>query len=268
MPDQDETSAGAAQVAAATEAIDAARNAVVFTGAGVSTGSGLPDFRSPGGVWTRYDPRTMTFDRYIVDADVRADSWAMRREFLAADAQPNAAHRAIAELEATGRVDTVVTQNIDGLHQAAGSSTVVELHGTAHTSACIGMPRGGSPNGCGWQAPTTEVLAMVDAGDPDPHCPSCEGLVKAATISFGQAMDTTSVTAAIDAVLDSDLVLAIGSSLQVYPAASLVPEAAGAGIPVVIFNAEPTDFDHLAAAVVRGRVEQVLPAIVGDLDPT
>ncbi len=163
---------------------------------------------------------------------------------------------------------TVVTQNIDGLHQAGGSTSVIELHGTAHTSGCIGAdPRGGDPAGCGWQTTTTDVLASIDAGDTDPHCPVCGGLVKAATISFGQSMDTVAVSAASRAVLASDLVLVIGSSLQVYPAAALVPRAAATGIPVVIFNAEPTDFDHLATAVVRGRVEDVLPALVATLQP-
>lgn len=243
-----------------------ARAGVVFTGAGVSTGSGLPDFRSPGGVWTRYDPRRLTFDRYVADADVRADSWAMRREFLAADARPNAAHRAISALEEAGHIATVVTQNIDGLHQAAGSANVIELHGTAHTSACIGAaPRLGTPDGCGWTAPTVHLLERIDGGDADPMCPDCGGLVKAATISFGQALDHASVDAAIDAVLGSDLLVAIGSSLQVHPAAGLVPEAAMNGIPIVIMNAEPTEFDDLAAAVVRGRVEDVLPRIVADL---
>ena len=250
----------------AAHLLSRARAGVVFTGAGVSTGSGLPDFRSPGGVWTRYDPRRLTFDRYVADPQVRAESWAMRREFLDLDAAPNAAHRAIAALEAAGHVTTVVTQNIDGLHQAGGSTEVVELHGTAHTSACIGTaPRMGTPDGCGWAAPTRQVLDRIDAGEPDPMCPACGGLVKAATISFGQAMDPTTVAAAVDAVLGSDLVLAIGSSLQVHPAAGLVPEAATNGIPVVILNAEPTPFDALAAAVLRGRAEELLPRIVADL---
>jgi NAD-dependent deacetylase len=244
-----------------------ARAGVVFTGAGVSTGSGLPDFRSAGGVWTRYDPRRLTFDRYVADPEVRAESWAMRREFLDMDVAPNAAHRAIAALEAAGHVATVVTQNIDGLHQAGGSARVVELHGTARTSACIGAaPRAGTPDGCGWSAPTRDVLDRIDAGDPDPMCPACGGLVKAATISFGQVMDRASVTAAVDAVRSSDLVLAIGSSLQVHPAAALVPEAATSGIPVVILNAEPTPFDALATAVLRGRAEELLPRLVADLD--
>jgi NAD-dependent deacetylase len=248
--------------------LDRARRGVVFTGAGASTGSGLPDFRSAEGVWTRYDPRRLTFDRYVEDPSVRRDSWRMRREFLDAGAQPNAAHHAIAELEDQGRVATVVTQNIDGLHQAAGSTNVVELHGTAHRSECIGArPAGGTPNGCGWSSSTRTVLARIDDGEDDPMCPDCDGLVKAATVSFGQAMDRGAVDRAVEAVLTADLVVTIGTSLQVFPAASLVPEAARGGIPVVIMNAEPTPFDRLADAVVRGRVEQVLPGIVAGLDP-
>lgn len=248
------------------ELLAAAERGVVFTGAGVSTGSGLPDFRSADGIWTRFDPRKMTFERYVTDPQVRADSWQMRREFIAAEAEPNDAHRAIADLEQAGHVAVVVTQNIDGLHQAAGSEHVVELHGTAHRSECIGLhPVGGTPDGCGWSAPTTDLLARIDDGDPDPACPLCGGLVKAATISFGQAMDTTAVQQSVDAVRDADLLLAIGSSLQVFPAASLVPAAAGRGIPIAICNAEPTDFDHLAEAVLRDPVEQVLPEVVGAL---
>lgn len=252
----------------AVHSLAAARAGVVFTGAGVSTGSGLPDFRSPGGLWSRYDPREMTFERYVTEPSVRAESWAMRREFLDANAQPNAAHHAVAALQSSGRVSTVVTQNIDGLHQAAGTTSVVELHGTAHTSTCIGVaPRGGSPNGCGWNAPTTDLLATIDAGDPDPVCPVCGGMVKAATISFGQSMDTASVEASVEAVMTSDMLLVIGSSLQVWPAASLVPRAADRGIPIVIMNAEPTEFDDLATAVLRGPVEDILPTIVADLPP-
>lgn len=248
--------------------LGAARSAVVFTGAGVSTGSGLPDFRSPDGVWTRFDPRKMTFDRYVSDRRVRDDSWQMRREFLGADAQPNAAHRAIATLEAHGHVATVVTQNIDGLHQAAGSTSVVELHGTAHRSECIGAhPAPGTPDGCGWSSTTREALARIDEGDLDPRCPQCGGLIKAATVSFGQAMDRRAIHQAVDAVHTADLLLAIGSSLQVFPAASLVPAAVDSGIPVAIMNAEDTDFDRLARVVLRGRIEEVLPEVVESLSP-
>ncbi|MBY5161731.1 Sir2 family NAD-dependent protein deacetylase [Nitriliruptoria bacterium AS10] len=243
--------------------VAAARRAVVFTGAGVSTGSGLPDFRSPTGLWTRYDPREMTFQRHVEDPAVRRGGWEMRREFLDADARPNPAHHAIAALEADGHVAGVVTQNIDGLHQAAGSAQVVELHGTAIVTTCIGVrPVGGEPAGCGWSAPTRDVLARIDAGEDDPRCPDCGGIPKPATISFGQAMDVATVEAAWALVDRADLVLAVGTSLQVYPAASLVPTAHEMGVPLAVCNAEPTPFDHLAQVVSRDLVETVLPAVV------
>ncbi len=241
--------------------------AVVLTGAGVSTGSGLPDFRSPTGLWTRHDPRELTFQRHVDDASVRASGWAMRREFLDAGARPNPAHEAIADLQRRGHVAGVVTQNIDGLHQAAGSTDVVELHGTAHTTTCIGTaPRDGVADGCGWQGPTRGVLDRLDAGEDDPHCPDCGGILKAATISFGQAMDAATVQRAWSLVEGGDLVLVLGTSLQVVPAASLVPAAHEIGIPLVIGNAEPTPYDHLATVVRRDPVEHWLPRVLAALD--
>lgn len=243
--------------------VTSATSIVAVTGAGVSTGSGLPDFRSPTGVWTRHDPRQMTFDRHVESARVRRAGWAMRREFLDAGARPNPAHVALAELQSGGRLSTIITQNIDELHQEAGATRVVELHGTAHVSACIGTaPRRGRPQGCGWRSPTREVLARVDAGDHDPACLDCGGLLKAATISFGQALDDDTVAAAWQAVEEADLLLAIGTSLQVHPAASLVPAATERGVPVAILNAEPTPFDRLADVVLRDPVEVVLPELV------
>ena len=255
-----------ATVAALAELVAAAARAVVFTGAGVSTGSGLPDFRSSTGLWTRYDPREMTFQRHVADPEVRRAGWRMRREFLDAEARPNGAHRAIAALEARGHVAGVVTQNIDGLHEAAGSTRVVELHGTAHRTTCIGVsPTGGVPAGCGWSTPTRSVLERLDAGDDDPACPDCGGILKAATISFGQAMDVATVERAWDLVDRADLVLAVGTSLQVFPAASLVPTAHEMGVPLAICNAEPTPYDGLAEVVARDRVEDLLPAVVAAL---
>ncbi len=243
--------------------VAAASRAVVVTGAGVSTGSGLPDFRSPTGLWTRYDPREMTFQRHVAEPAVRRAGWEMRREFLTAGARPNGAHRAIAALEDDGHVAGVVTQNIDGLHQEAGSRRVVELHGTARRSGCIGAaPTGGVPAGCGWSGPTLGVLERIDAGERDPACPDCGGILKPATISFGQAMDVAAVEAAWSLVDRADLVLVVGTSLQVYPAASLVPTAHEMGIPLAICNAEPTPHDPLARVLSRERVELVLPAVV------
>ena len=237
--------------------------AVVFTGAGISTESGIPDFRSPGGVWTRYDPRDFTFDRYVDSADVRARAWAMRREFFATPFAPNAAHLAIARLEEAGRVAGVITQNIDGLHQLAGSRTVFEIHGTAREVMCIGArPRSGIPVGCGFRAPHTWAFERVDAGEADPHCPQCAGLVKSATVSFGQRLDNDVLIGAAELVERADLMIAVGSSLQVYPAADLPASAARLGIPLVIVNDEATPLDDLATVVVRGRAGEVLPPAV------
>jgi NAD-dependent deacetylase len=237
-----------------------------FTGAGVSTESGIPDFRSPGGVWTRYDPRDFTFDRYVGSAELRASSWAMRREFFAKEVQPNPAHLAIARIEQAGRGHGVVTQNIDGLHQLAGSTHVVELHGTAREVTCIGRaPRQGIPDGCGFTAPYTWAFEQVDAGDPDPSCPRCGGLVKSATVSFGQVMPEDALEEAARLVETADLLLTVGSSLQVRPAADLPVLAVRSGVPLVIVNDEPTPLDDVAALVVRGRAGEVLPAAVDDL---
>ncbi|MDP9405421.1 MAG: Sir2 family NAD-dependent protein deacetylase [Actinomycetota bacterium] len=241
----------------------AAERAVAFTGAGISTESGIPDFRSPGGVWTRYDPRDFTFAKYVASADVRARAWRMRREFWAADPQPNAAHRALAALEAAGRLQGVVTQNIDGLHQAAGSRTVVELHGTSREVMCIGhAPRVGTPDGCGFRSGYRWAFDRIDRGETDPRCPQCGGIVKSATVSFGQNLFPGVLDVAAALVEQADLVLAVGSSLQVYPAAGLPAAAATAGTPLVIVNDETTPLDSLATLVVRGRAGEVLaPAV-------
>jgi NAD-dependent deacetylase len=236
---------------------------VAFTGAGISTESGIPDFRSPGGVWTRYDPRDFTFDRYVESPEVRASSWAMRREFFAGDVAPNPGHRALALLEQSGRSPGVVTQNIDGLHQLAGSVNVIELHGTAREVMCLGLaPAHGIPAGCGFRAPYTWAFERLDSGESDPACPSCGGLVKSATVSFGQMLFPGVVEAAASLVEQADLLLAIGSSLQVHPAADLPVVAVRAGASLAIVNDEATPFDALADLVVRGRAGEVLPAAV------
>jgi NAD-dependent deacetylase len=236
---------------------------VAFTGAGISTESGIPDFRSPGGVWTRYDPRDFTFDRYVASAQVRANSWAMRREFFAQRVEPNAAHRALARLAEAGRMLGVVTQNIDGLHQLAGSPDVVEIHGTAREVICIGRsPRQGMPAGCGFAAPYAWAFERLDAGDDDPACPDCGGIVKSATISFGQVLTPGVVDAALAMVSSADLLLAVGSSLQVYPAADLPVAAIRSGATLAIVNDEPTPLDDLADLVVRGRAGEVLGTAV------
>lgn len=243
-----------------------AHRVLAFTGAGISTDSGIPDFRSPGGVWTRYDPADFTFGRFVASARVREKSWAMRRELLAGTPQPNEGHRALARLEQAGRSLGVVTQNIDGLHQLAGSRHVVEIHGTAREVMCIGpAPRDGTPDGCGFRAPVAWAFELVDAGDPDPHCPRCGGLVKSATVSFEQVLVPDVVEEATALAGACDLMLAVGSSLQVYPAAQLPSVAVHNGARLVIVNDEPTPYDELADLVVRGRAGEVLKAAVDDV---
>ncbi|PRZ44261.1 NAD-dependent deacetylase [Antricoccus suffuscus] len=236
---------------------------VAFTGAGISTESGIPDFRSPGGVWTRYDPREFTFDKYVGSAEVRANSWAMRKEFLGNTPAPNPAHLALAELDKAGRSLGVITQNIDGLHQLAGSTNVVEIHGTAREVMCIGAaPVAGTPDGCGFRADTAWALDLVAAGTADPRCPDCGGLVKSATVSFGQMLFPGIIEASTDLMEQADLVLAIGSSLQVFPAADLPVHAVRHGAQLAIINDEPTPLDSIARLVVTGRAGEVLPPTV------
>jgi NAD-dependent deacetylase len=240
-----------------------ARRGVAFTGAGISTESGVPDFRSPTGVWSRYDPRDFTFENYVSGPRQRRRSWGMRREFSRDRPEPNPAHVAIAELERQGHLAGVVTQNIDGLHQAAGARNVVELHGASREVMCIGVaPRGGTPDSCGFRAPTSWAFAELDAGIDDPRCPECGGLVKCATVSFGQTLFPGVLERAVEMAASADLVLAVGSSLQVYPAAGIPASAATSGTPLAIVNDESTPLDHLAAVVVRGRAGEVLPACV------
>lgn len=245
------------------ELLQDARRVVAFTGAGISTESGIPDFRSPGGVWTRYDPREFTFDRYVESAQVRRNSWAMRAELFAEQPLPNPAHRALARLEAAGRSLGVITQNIDGLHQDAGSRTVIELHGTMRDVECIGAhPRGGMPDGCGFRRESEWVFGLLDAGDEDPRCPDCDGIIKSATVSFGQMMPTEAMEQAVDMVQRADVVLAIGSSLQVYPAAEIPMLGREAGARLVIINREPTPFDPYADLVIQASAGDTLSAAV------
>jgi len=228
----------------------------VLTGAGISTDSGIPDFRGPQGVWTR-DPsaqRMSSIADYVRDPGVRRRAWASRREHPAWTAVPNTGHRALVELERTGRLRALLTQNIDGLHQQAGSSPelVVELHGTIWVAECLG---------CGRRIPMREALARVDAGDPDPACEACGGLLKSATVSFGQALRPEVYAAAVRAARECDVFLAAGTSLQVQPAAGLCELAVRSGARLVVLNAEPTPYDALAAAVVREPLGAVLPSL-------
>src|SRR5690625_1642631 len=242
------------------------KNIVAFTGAGISTESGIPDFRSPGGVWTRYDPREFTFDRFVESAEAREKSWHMRREFFDLLPEPNPGHRALASLEEAGRMMGVITQNIDGLHQEAGSRNVIEIHGTARDVQCIGTDPGpGEPNGCGFTASHQWAMEHVDAGETDPRCPHCGGLIKSATISFGQALSPEAMDAAADLAARCDTMLSIGSSLQVYPAAGIPLRAKEAGAVLVIINDEETPLDDVADIVIRGKAGETLEPAVAAL---
>jgi len=236
---------------------------VVLTGAGISTDSGIADFRGPNGLWTK-DPtaeKMATLQTYMTDPDVRRRAWRNRVESRAWEAEPNAGHRALVALERRGVLHTLVTQNVDGLHQAAGNDPerVVEIHGTMREVVCMS---------CGTRTAMSDVLERVRAGEEDPSCTAdrgptlCNGILKSATISFGQNLVPDDLVRAEEAARACDLMLAVGSTLSVYPAAGLVPAAHLSGAPVVIVNAEPTEYDSIADVVVRGPISLVLPALL------
>ena len=228
-------------------------SAAAFTGAGCSTASGVPDFRSPGGIWSRYRP--VPFQDFVADPEARRRYWVYKKETYQdfANARPNPTHYALARMESAGRLRAVITQNIDGLHQEAGSRCVLELHGTNRRVVCIR---------CAATWPAAEVQARLLAGCDMPECDRCGGILKAATVSFGQALPADVLEAAFHIATSVDLLLVIGSSLVVHPAASIPLAAAEAGARLVIVNREPTPLDGLAAVVLREPVEEVLPALV------
>ena len=232
------------------------RAGVAFTGAGVSTESGIPDFRSPGGVWTKYDPEEFSFPNFVKSAESRRKYWRWGLEFYPhlVNAKPNPGHDALAELERRGKLRCVITQNVDDLHRRAGSQAVIELHGNATTVACLT---------CGKSWPRDEIHARLTAGDEDPHC-ECGGLLKPRTISFGQPMPPAATRRAFAEARACDVMLVLGSSLVVYPAADLVPEAVEAGAKVVLINLQPTPYDEMAAVVLRGKVGEVLPKLLAE----
>jgi NAD-dependent deacetylase len=247
----------AAVEAAAYSWVRGVSRVVVLTGAGISTDSGIPDYRGPSGVWTR-DPRAaeaFTFQRFIRDPAVRARFWRAYVGHAAWRAVPNAAHRALADLERSGVAVRILTQNIDGLHQKAGSSPrkVLELHGTMHEVVCFA---------CRARTPTPEVLARVEAGEEDPACRDCGGILKLGTVLFGENLDRFTMGQAELIARAAGLMLAVGSSLQVEPAASLCAVAVEYGAPLVIVNRAPTPYDHLATELVREPIGVAVPAIV------
>ena len=237
--------------------IDDAKRVVVLTGAGISTDSGIPDFRGPQGVWTKNPKAEKLSDirYYMADPEVRRLAWQSRMDHTAWKAKPNAGHLALVELEKRGKLHALITQNIDELHQMAGNSAdrVIEVHGTMRKVVCMA---------CGMTAPMQKALDRVRAGEEDPACRDCDGILKSATISFGQQLVPEVIDAAMRAAAEAELFLALGSTLQVYPVAGAVPIARAAGAKVVIVNAEPTQFDGIADAVFRDSISSVLPKLV------
>ena len=227
-----------------------------FTGAGVSTESGLSDFRSPGGVWDRY--RVVTFQEFLSSHDARVEYWSMKKEFFLEmkNAKPNKSHFALAELEKTGKLDCLITQNIDGLHQDAGSTNVIELHGTNRKALCVK---------CGKVWPIEEIQVILESGNLDPRCDLCNGFIKPATISFGQPMPEKEVLAAYECASGCDLFLMAGSSLQVEPAASIPGEAHRAGANLIFINRTETPYDRLASLLFRENTGEVLGKMVEGL---
>ena len=251
---------GAAPVSTVRDWVDRARRIVVLTGAGISTDSGIPDFRGPQGVWTRNPSAEAqsTLQHYLADPAVRRAAWQARLAHPAWTAQPNAGHRALLALERRGALHSLITQNIDELHQRAGHAVeVIEVHGTMRRAMCWT---------CGQRLPMTEVLARVRAGEADPACRACGGILKSDTISFGQALDPATIERAMQAAAAADLMLAVGSTLQVYPVAGAVPLAKQAGARVVIMNDQPTPLDGIADALLRGPIGELLPAICDGAD--
>ncbi|MFC7912960.1 NAD-dependent deacetylase [Streptomyces sp. NPDC057386] len=229
----------------------------VLSGAGISTDSGIPDYRGPNGLWRR-DPeaeKLVTYDFYMNDPEIRRHSWLMRKEAGALGAEPNAAHRAVAELERSGVPVRVITQNVDGLHQLAGmpARKVLELHGTAREVLCTR---------CRTRGPMDEALARLDAGDPDPACLKCGGVLKPATVMFGERLDPEVLGRAAAITKACDVFIAVGTSLQVQPAAGLAGVAADHGARLIIVNAEPTPYDDIADEVIREPIRTALPDLL------
>ncbi len=248
------TEAAPEQLEQVVRLIEAAHRIVVLTGAGASTESGIPDFRSPNGLWQRQLPTT--YQEFISSQEARKRYWELRVPISRqmAEAKPNATHEALTELERLGKLTAIITQNIDGLHQAAGTSPerVIELHGTARQAACTH---------CGTRSPIAPLLDRVAAGEEDPRC-ACGGYLKAATILFGQPLPRAALEQAVALAITCDLFFVIGSSLRVNPAAQLPDLAVERGIPLIILNREPTPLDERADMVLRATAGETLAQIM------
>ena len=250
----------AEEIRQARRLVDRAHRIVVLTGAGISTDSGIPDFRGPQGVWTTNPGAEAKahISVYVSEPAVRKEVWRHRLAENSGDVRrPNAGHRALVVLERREKLHTLITQNVDGLHAAAGTSParLVEIHGTRQRVCCLR---------CGEEWPMRHAVERLRAGEEDPPCAACGGILKSATVSFGQNLVTADLLRSSEAATACDLLLAVGSTLQVYPVAQLVPAAHAAGASLVIVNSEPTPFDDLADVVLAGSISEVLPLVVGD----
>lgn len=247
-----------AEIARAREWIDASERVTVLTGAGISTESGIPDFRGPQGLWTRNPEaeKMATIGHYMSDPEIRKRAWRDRLFHVAWTAEPNAGHRALVQLERRGKLHALLTQNVDGLHQKAGNhpSRVVEIHGTLREVMCMA---------CEARWPMEHALERVRAGEEDPMCEKCGGILKSATISFGQGLVQRDLVRAHASASSCDVMLAVGTTLAVYPIAEVVPVAKQSGAKVVILNGSPTEMDELADAVIRGPIGELLPRLIG-----
>ncbi|MEI8336314.1 MAG: NAD-dependent deacylase [Actinomycetes bacterium] len=237
--------------------IRSAKSICVLTGAGISTESGIPDFRGPNGLWTKNPDAEKVSDirYYTTDAELRKRNWHARRTNGIWEADPNAGHRALVDLEKAANLDLLVTQNIDGLHLQAGSDPmrVIEIHGTTLEAKCLA---------CGWRGPMSETLDRVAAGEEDPACLECGGMLKSGTVSFGESLNSADLARSMRSAKNSDLFIAIGTSLGVFPVANLPRTALSTGARLIIINGEPTPYDDLADAVSHAPIGEVLPALV------
>lgn len=245
-------------VAAARALIEDSRVITVLTGAGVSTDSGIPDFRGPEGVWTKNPgaEKKAHISVYVADPEHRKSNWRRLSEgSIWEGREPNIGHQKLVDLEATGKLHTLVTQNVDGLHQRAGSSddVMVEVHGTTQKVKCLD---------CGEQAPMAKALDRVRAGEEDPPCRACGGILKSATVSFGQSLISADLERAEVAANACDLMMCVGTSLAVFPIANMVPLAVQTGAKLLIVNGEETQFDPLADVVINASISAVLPQII------
>lgn len=232
------------------------KKVVVFTGAGISTESGIPDFRSPGGIWSRYDPEDFTIQKFLSGPAARKTIWRMSIEGgLLAEAEPNLAHHAITELHRLGKLDCVITQNIDGLHQKAGvpEDKVFELHGNMQWVVCLS---------CGRRFPMPEVLQRIRDGVEVPDCPDCQGILKPDAVFFGEALPEETLGEAIRRAQNCDLMIVIGSTLVIYPAAYVPTYATDAGAKLAIVNLTPTPFDQHAEVVIRGKAGEIMSRVM------